>query len=184
MNSLLNLIRERHSIRSYSNRPVERKKIEQCIEAARLAPSACNSQPWKFIVVDDLKLKNEIAKSATAPVLPINQHAFEAPVIVAVVIDQPKLATPAQVVAWLKNRDFPLIDIGIATEHFCLQATELGLGTCIMGWFNEKQVKKLLKIPTSKKVGLLISLGYAPKAYQAKKKPRKEFEEICEYNGY
>ena len=173
---------ERQSVRKYKDSKVERDKIEKCIEAARIAPSACNSQPWKFIVVDDEELRLEVAKATYNQVIAFNKFAKNAPVMVVITLEKPKFV--AQVGKTVKDRDFPLIDIGIAAEHFCLQATELGLGTCMIGWFNEKKVKSLLNIPDKKRIGLMISLGYPVDDYKQRKKIRKEFGDIVAYNEY
>jgi len=84
----------------------------------------------------------------------------------------------------VKKKEWPLIDIGIAAEHFCLQATELGLGTCMIGWFEEDKIKKLLQIPSDKSIGLLISVGYAAEGYPQRTKIRKPVEEIVQFNKY
>jgi nitroreductase len=86
--------------------------------------------------------------------------------------------------AVIKDREFPLIDIGIASEHLCLQAAEEGLGTCMLGWFNEKPIKELLNIPKEKRIGLLITLGYAPEDYRLRQKIRKNPDEVINYNSY
>ena len=80
--------------------------------------------------------------------------------------------------------EYPKIDIGIAATHFCLQATELGLGTCMIGWFDEKKIHKLLNIPEKRKIGLVITLGYPPEDYKLRKKIRKNPDEICGFNSY
>jgi nitroreductase len=97
-------------------------------------------------------------------------------------LEKPKLLT--ELGGRLKKKEFPLMDIGIAAEHFCLQATELGLGTCMLGWFDEAGVKKLLQIPKNKTLALLITLGYPPEDYRLRKKIRKSFEEVVRFNGY
>lgn len=102
--------------------------------------------------------------------------------MVVMVIEKPRLIT--QIGGSIKNREFPLIDIGIAAEHFCLQAAELGLGTCIMGWFSEKRIKQLLNIPKRKRIGLVVSLGYEPEDYKLRKKIRKPLGEIYGFNSY
>jgi len=84
----------------------------------------------------------------------------------------------------IKKRDWSQIDTGIAAEHFCLQAAELGLGTCMLGWFNEKKVKTLLNIPEERFVSLLISLGYPQPNYRMREKTRKPYEEIVGFNSY
>ena len=98
------------------------------------------------------------------------------------VIEKPKMIT--QIGGSVKNREFPLIDIGIAAEHFCLQATELGLSTCMLGWFNEKKIKQLLNIPKNKRIGLVITLGYEPEDYKQREKTRKSVEEMSSFNSY
>ncbi|MCK9401499.1 MAG: nitroreductase family protein [Bacteroidales bacterium] len=180
--SFLALVTKRQSVRKYDNRPVEPEKVKRCLEAARLAPSASNSQPWKFVVVDDPELSKKVAKETFGPLSTFNTFAGQAPVIVAIVIE--KMKTITQIGAYLKDREFPLIDIGIAAEHFCLQATEEGLGTCMVGWFNEEPIKDLLRIPKHKRIGLLITLGYFPENYPLRKKKRKGLEEVVSYNRY
>jgi len=180
--NFLNLVNNRQSVRKYDPRPVEPDKLQRCLEAARLAPSASNSQPWKFIVVDDKELCSKIAKETAGPMASFNTFVRQAPVIIVITIE--KMKTVTQVGAYLKNREFALIDIGIAAEHFCLQAAEEGLGTCMLGWFNEKPIKKLLNIPGKKRIGLLITAGYPPADYTTRSKKRKGFEEILSWNGY
>lgn len=169
--NFLELINQRQSVRKYKDKPVETEKIEQLIEAVHLAPSACNSQPWKLIIVNDPVLKNKVAKATFSKTISFNKFAIEAPVIAVFVIEKAKLI--AQIGGKVKNKEYPQYDIGIASEHFCLQATELGLGTCMIGWFNEKKIKQLLNIPEKRKVGLVITLGYAPEGYKLRKKIRK-----------
>jgi nitroreductase len=176
------LIQQRQSIRKYQDKQVEPEKIDKLVEAFRLAPSASNSQPWKLIIVDEPELKDKVAKATYNKVIPFNRFAVQAPVMVVIVAEPPKVIT--QLGGFIKNKDFPQMDIGIAAEHFCLQAAEMGLGTCMIGWFNEKKVRKLLNIPKRKRIGLLISLGYPPEDYKIRKKIRKSAEEICSYNEY
>ncbi len=180
MNDFLTLANMRESVRRYQDKEVEKEKVEKIIESCRLAPSACNSQPWKFIVVDDPELKDKVAKTSYGPILRFNRFASQAPVIVALVIEKPTWL--AKIGGGVKDKDFPVMDNGIVASYFCLQAAELGLGTCMLGWFDEKKVKELLNIPKSKRVSLLITLGYPAK--ERRKKIRKSVDEICVYNRY
>lgn len=180
--SFFKLVKTRQSVRKYSYNLVEKEKIEKCIETARLAPSACNSQPWTFVVVDDKELAKEVANATFSKAISFNKFALDAPVMVVIVIEKPKVI--AQIGGSIKNREFPLLDIGIAADHFCYQAHELGLGTCMLGWFNEKKVKSLLNIPKKKRVALCISVGYPVDNYHFRKKIRKDTEEMCKYNSY
>ncbi|MCX6137619.1 MAG: nitroreductase family protein [Ignavibacteriales bacterium] len=181
MNTFLSLAAARCSVRSYTDRTVEPKKIEHCLEAARLAPSACNAQPWKFIAVTNPELKNEIAAYTFDPLLSFNRFTHTAPVLIVIVTEKPLIV--AQIGAALKNRDFNLIDVGIAAEHICLAAADEGLGTCMIGWFNERAVKKLLHIPSRKRIGLLITLGYPAEGY-ARPKVRKSKNDVISFNQY
>jgi nitroreductase len=177
-----NLINLRQSVRKYTSRPVEPEKLQLCLEAARLAPSASNSQPWTFIVINSPDLREKVAGETFGPMKSFNKFVPEAPVIVVFVLEKPKLIT--EIGGRIKQKEYPLIDIGIAAEHFCLQAAELGMGTCMLGWFNEKPIKHLLNIPAAKTIGLLITLGYAPDDYRQRKKIRKSFDEVVRYNKY
>ena len=176
------LINRRQSVRKYRDKTVEREKLEQLIEAVHLAPSACNSQPWKLIIVDEPALKNEVAKATFSKAVSFNKFAVEAPVIAVLVIEKAKPI--AQIGGLIKNQEYPEYDIGIAAAHLCLQATELGLGTCMIGWFDEKKIQQLLHIPRKRKIGMLISLGYAPEGYKLRKKIRKPVDAICGFNSY
>ena len=166
------LITKRQSERKYDTRPVESDKIMQCIEAVRMAPSACNAQPWKFIVVDEPELKKHLSSAAAS--MGMNKFVIEAPVIVAIVLEKPNAMS--KIGSVLKGKEYTLIDIGIAVTHFCLQATDLGLGTCIIGWFDEKKVRKLLNIPGKKRIPLLLTVGYSTD--ELRKKQRKELNVI------
>jgi nitroreductase len=176
------LINQRQSVRKYQNKPVEIEKLEKLIEAVHIAPSACNSQPWKLIIVNEPDLKNEVANATISKAISFNKFALEAPVIVVLVMEKAKLV--AQIGGRIKNREYPEYDIGIAAEHFCLQATELGLGTCMIGWFDQKKIQKCLNIPRNRKIGLLITLGYAPEDYKIRKKIRKPLDGIYRFNSY
>ncbi|MFH1118335.1 MAG: nitroreductase family protein [Bacteroidota bacterium] len=176
------LILARQSVRRYTPAPVETVKIMHCLEAARLAPSASNSQPWSFIVVDDALMTREVARATFTDIQLINRFTLLAPAFVVIVIEKARLIT--RLAMQVKKKEWPLIDIGIAAEHFCLQATELGLGTCMIGWFDEKKLKKLLHIPAEKSIGLIISLGYPEEGYKLRIKVRKRLEEITGHNTY
>jgi Nitroreductase len=176
----LDLINSRQSDRKYSDKPVEKEKLERIIEAGRMAPSACNAQPWKFIVVTDPELVLEIADAASAKLIGMNSFVAQAPAILVIVREKPNMSS--KVGATIKNKDYSLIDIGIATENICLQAKAEGIGSCIIGWFDERQVKKLLEIPKSKRVELIITLGYS--LSDQREKRRKPAAETVSYNKY
>ena len=182
MKNFNTLIQQRQSDRKYTTRVVEEEKLMACLEAGRLAPSASNSQPWTFVVVNEQPLLKEMAKAAVGPLKSFNNFVKQAPVVVAVVMEKPKMIT--EVGGRIKKKEYPLIDVGIAAEHICLQAAELGLGSCMLGWFDEEKVKTLLSIPDEKNVSLLITLGYTPEGYKHRKKIRKKFDKVVKFNSY
>ena len=178
----MTLIASRRSVRKYAAKAVEPSLVEKCARAARLAPSASNGQPWRFVIVDDPELKDSVARASFGPGGQFNRFSTQAPIIVAVVVESSTVLN--RIGAALKRRNYPLIDIGIAAEHFCLQAAELGLGTCMIGWFDEGRIRRLLGIPSTKRIGLLISLGYPAEPDSPKPKVRKPLEAILARNRY
>jgi nitroreductase len=180
--NFLELVSKRQSTRAYDvNRPVEQEKLDRCIEAVRLAPSACNAQPWKLVVITEPELKNKVAEAASAKWLGFNHFTKQARVMVVIVREDPNLTSKLGTV--LKDKPYTLMDVGIAAEHFCLQAADEGLGTCILGWFDEPKVKQLLGIPLKKRAELIITVGYPAKT-EIRQKIRKAKEQISSYNRY
>lgn len=178
--NFLELVKNRKSVRDYSSSPVARESIDRCLEAARLAPSACNSQPWYFIVVDDEKLKNMVCEAAFSGLYSMNSFAKKAPALIVVITERPGYV--ARLGGYFRGVQYSLIDIGIACEHLILQAEEEGLGSCWLGWFNEKALKKILDIPRNKKIDIVIGLGY-PEKNEVKDKPRKSLADIRCFNA-
>ncbi|MGM0666534.1 MAG: nitroreductase family protein [Bacteroidota bacterium] len=177
---ILEFIISRQSERGYHDKKVEADKLGRILEAGRMAPSASNSQPWRFIVVDEPGLRREVAKAATAKELGFNKFIDQAPLLLVIVKEKGKVIS--RVGGTIKDKDYSLIDIGIAVQNICLQAYAEGLGTCIVGWFNEKKVKELLDIPASRRAEIIITLGY-PSGKQRPKR-RKEAGEVISYNKY
>ncbi len=176
--TFLELAKKRRSTRKYSAKSVPREIIERCLEAARLAPSACNSQPWSFIVIDNENGRNDLAEAAFSGIYSMNTFAKKAPVLTVVVTEQSTYV--AKVGGYLKGVQYNLIDMGIACEHFCLAAAEESVGTCWLGWFNEMAVKKVLGLPDNKKVDVIISMGY-PENEEPREKIRKTLDQIRRY---
>lgn len=182
MKTFMDLVLTRQSTRKYSSKQVPKESLLKCLEAARMAPSASNSQPWKFIIVDDPELKEAVAKTTYDSVLSFNKFVNQAPVMVVITLEKEKAVT--RIGRAVKKKEWRLMDVGIAAEHFCLQAEELGLGTCMIGWFYEQKAKDLLKIPEDTSIALMLSVGYPPEGYRIRKKSRKPLEEIISYNKY
>jgi len=181
MNSFLELVKLRQSDRAYdATRPVEQEKLDYILEAARLAPSACDAQPWKFVVVNDPVLVKQTASAISAKTIGMNHFVNQAPVQIFIVEEPTNFTASAG--GFVKNKHFPHIDLGIAASHLVLAAQEQGLGSCILGWFDEKKVKALLNIPSSRRVLLVITIGYSTQETRVKK--RKDLTEVVSFNGY
>ena len=174
------LVSSRQSDRGYLNKPVEKAKLLNILECARLAPSACNAQPWHIIVVDDPSRRDQIADATSEKILGMNHFTKQAPVHI-VLVEEPANFT-SSFGSWIKRKHYPLIDIGIISEHICLAAAAEGLGSCMIGWFDEAKVKKICRVPDSKRVQLIITIGYS--AVKTRTKIRMPLDKIVSYNGY
>ena len=173
MSDYLELIARRQSCRSYDpQRPVEPEKLLNCLEAARLAPSARNTQPWYFAAVHSAEKRAELLRCIQDG--GANGFADDAPCLVAV-YEQPR-----DVVGALGNAagkpDFRGIDVGLAVSQFCLEATQQGLSTCIIGWINAEKAKNVLGI--DRHLRLVLALGYAKQEDALRPKKRKAAEEM------
>jgi nitroreductase len=178
--NFLDLVNRRQSVRRYEpNRRIPRETLDRCLEAARLAPSACNSQPWSFVVADDPEKVGALAEAACgrAPYA-MNKFAMDSSALIAVVTEKMKWA--ARLGAQFRGVQYSLVDIGVACEHLVLQAAEEGIGSCWLGWFDERTLKHRLDIPRGKKVDLLICLGYDADG-RLRPKLRRPLDEIRRY---
>ena len=135
-------VQARKSIRAYQDTPVPREKLERILEAGRLAPSARNTEPWHFIAVIDHKKRRRLASGLYA------KFIAEAPLAIVVLGDKKA------------SSDWYAVDASLALENMVLAAVNEGFGTCIVGSFNEEDVKKLLKVPENFEVIALIAVGY------------------------
>ena len=172
------LIASRQSCRKYDTaRPVEREKLVRCVEAARIAPSACNSQPWRFHVVTRPDLCETLRP--TVQRLGMNRFVNDCPAFI--VVTEERAVLKPLIAAHLSEREFSSIDIGIATAHLCLAATAQGLSTCILGWLDAKKVCAVLGLDEKTRVRLVIAVGYAAPDDTLRKKQRKPLEEVARF---
>jgi len=164
-------IRTRRSIRKYLNKPIEQEKLSKILEAARLSPSAANRQPWKFIVVTDPKVKEELRAAYD------RDWFVSAPVIIVA------CALPGE--AWVRSdgEEYWKVDLAIAMQDLILEAWEQELGTCWIGAFREEEVKRILGIPDEVRVVALTPLGY-PAEEKGPVTQRKPLKEIISYNHW
>jgi len=154
----MSIVSQRRSVRKFLDKSVDRRRLLQCIEAARLAPSADNIQPWRFIVLEDPDMKKEFCTRVTGGVYRRTRFIEKAPVIIVLVA---KINFLVHRIGKIVSRtNIQLIDMGIAGEHFVLQAQELGIGTCWINLFNVKKAEKFLGLPGNYRVVSLIAAGY------------------------
>jgi nitroreductase len=169
---LLEEILKRKSVRSYKKRKIEEKLLKEVLEAGRLAPSAANKQPWKFIVI-----KNKATRKKLAVACKNQQFVEEAPVVIVACIASKAYKNMG---GWYNSAT---LDIGITLDHMTLQAAHIDLGTCWIGAFYEEEVKKILNAPDDVRIAALLTLGY-PEDPSAVEKNRKPLSEIVAYEKF
>ncbi len=158
----------RQSCRAYdSTKEVEHEKLAAVLEAARLAPSACNGQPYRLTVCSG-ESAVKVAKAVTG--MGMNKFAHDAPIMI--VISEEDYVKSAALGAKVKGNDYRSIDIGIVAAYLTAEATAQGLGTCILGWFDDKKIRAICSL--DKPVRLVITLGYAKEGTPLREKKRKD----------
>ena len=172
----LEIARNRQSCRSYEeDRPVEQEKLDAILEAARLAPSACNGQPYHITVCRG-ETALEVAKATKGPG-GMNKCAVQAPVLL--VLSEAPYVKSAALGAKVKNNDYRSLDMGIACAHLTAEATAQGLSTCILGWFDDDRVRRLCDLDAP--VRLVITLGYAKEGDPLRNKKRKDMDALVSW---
>ncbi len=169
------ILYQRQSCRAYdSGRAVEKEKLDFILEAGRLSPSACNSQPYHFTVCMN-EYASAVAKASQG--MGLNKFAIDAPVII--VVSEESYSASAALGAKMKKNDYRSIDIGICALSMACAATEVGLSTCILGWFDDEKIRMTCHI--DKPVRLLICVGYAKEADKLREKKRKSIQELITF---
>ena len=168
----LTIAKTRQSCRSYDEtHPVEEEKLQAVLEAVRLAPSACNGQPYHLT-----GCRGETAKAVAAATtgVGLNKFAKQAPILI--VLSEESYVKSAALGAKLKGNDYRSLDIGIAAAYLTAEAAAQGLGTCILGWFDDEKIRKLCDLKSP--VRLVSTLGYAAEGDKLRQKKRKRLEEL------
>ncbi len=179
-------IKWRRSIRKFSPKKIRKEEILRILESARLAPSSSNRQAWHFIVIDEKKIIEEIPKGVPPGTKGIITWIKDAPLVIIGCYQK----ALTHYIAQIFGHENHLLDISIAMSFMALEATELGIGTCFVGWFNESALKKLLNIPRRYRIAMLLALGYPAEPSNEKgiggipARPRKELGEIVSYNFF
>ena len=173
--NFLEIAQARQSCRAYDeSRTVEPEKLTAVLEAARLAPSACNGQPYHFTVC-----RGETAKAVAAGVSGMGMNKFAAQAPVLIVVSEKPYVKSAALGARVKNNDYRSIDIGIAAAYLTAEATAQGLSTCILGWLDDKKIREACSL--DQPVRLVITLGYAREGDPLRPKKRKDLSELVTY---
>ena len=171
----LEIAKARQSCRAYDEtRPVEQEKLDAILEAARLAPSACNGQPYHITVCRGETAKNVALKCRG---LGMNKFAVQAPVMI-VISEKPYVKTAAMG-ARVKNNDYRSIDIGIAAAYLTAEATAQGLSSCILGWFDDTNLRPITGLDAPAR--LVITLGYAAPEDKLRSKVRKDLDQLTNW---
>lgn len=166
------IAQNRQSCRSYDvDRPVEEEKLSGILAAARLAPSACNGQPYHFTVC-----RGETARQVAAATMGMGMNRFAAQAPVLIVISEEPYVKTAAFGAKVKGNDYRSIDIGIAAAYLTADATARGLGTCILGWFDDEKIRRICDLDGA--VRLVITLGYAKEGERLRSKKRRPMNEL------
>ena len=161
------LVKHRQSCRAFDTREIEEEKLSAILESARLAPSACNSQPYHITVC-----KGETCKKVARALTGAGMNAFVHDAPVVLVISEDKYNKSAALGAKIKGVDYRSIDIGILTSHIVCQASDLGVGSCIIGWFDDKKIREICELDTPVKLALV--LGYAKQGDALREKKRRD----------
>ena len=175
-------IEKRRSIRAFKSTPIDQKILDAILEAGRLAPSWANTQTWRFVVVQDEAVKNQLADNACPPESRNNTVLKQAPVVIAVCSELNKAGFRDGKASTNKEGSWFMFDAGIAAENMVLEAQELGIGTLYIGAFDAKKADDVLEVPEGYACVLLLPTGYADEQPEAR--PRKEMSEIVFKNKF
>ena len=169
------IAKNRQSCRSYdASRAVEEEKIIAILESARLAPSACNSQPYHITVCE-----GESARAVAEATMGMGMNKFSKDAPVMIVISEASYSASAALGAKIKKNDYRSIDIGILSAYITAEAAVQGLGTCILGWLDDDKIRKICGLNAP--VRLVITVGYAAEGDPLRKKKRKNLEDLVQY---
>jgi len=174
----------RESCRSYRNTQVSREDLMKICEAGRLTPSACNSQPWKFLVADEPEAKARICDALVVEGgMTAASWREECPAFIAFVEQKANLM-PGAIKYFGNSQHFAQGDVGMASLNMCYQALELGLSTCILGLVDQKKIHAAFSIPEDEFVRVVLAVGYAKEDKPPRPKMRKAFEEVVCFNEW
>ena len=170
------MAKSRQSDRAYEpGRVIEREVLERILEAGRIAPSACNGQPWHFTVVTEPSLLVEVGKATSS--LGMNKFVKDASALV--LITQESTNITSKLGCGIKDKDFPVMDLGIASAYITLAAEDEGIGSCILGWLDDKEIREICGL--EEPVRLVVCVGYPKEGDSLREKKRKSLTELVTF---
>ncbi len=173
--NFLELVNNRQSCRDFNDKPLEKETLEKIVELGRLAPSACNSQPWKMYVVTDEEIRKKVAKTTQDCLM--NKFVDKAKAFI--VLGETPATLKERIISKFSNKHFIKYDIGELIAYLTLGAESMGVSSCIIGWVNEKNLKAVLSMPDDESVSIVIALGYSD--IEKRPKARKDREKIIKF---
>ena len=176
MNDFLDLCLRRQSCRGFAETPIEHEKLVKCVEAGRLAPSACNSQPWRFVVAETPSVVAEVAKCGQQ----LNMNAFLSKAQAFIIVLEDHAVLMPGIRRIMDSQYFAKGDLGAATVQICLEAESQGLGTCIIGMYDREGLCNLLNLPTDTRFAAFIAVG-SPAEDTVRTKSRKPLDDVARF---
>ena len=178
------MLLRRESCRAFSDRPVSRDDLMKLVEAGRLSPSACNAQPWKFIIVDDPEAKKKLCDALVLDNGVTGVPFREQVPAFIIFVEQPAKVMRMVIDHYGDSQRFAQGDIGMAALNMCYQAMDLGLSTCMLGLNNQGKMEEAFGIPHGSEVRLVLAVGYSAKELPPRRKIRKSVEDVCSFNHW
>ncbi len=172
----------RESCRVYSGTPVPREVLTHLVDVARLSPSGCNAQPWRFIVIDEPKAREQVIDALDDDGLTGCPWGDKVPNFIVICEDEAHLRPG--IGEHYGSQHFAQMDIGMAAMALCCEAASIGLGTCMIGTMNQKKLREALGIPAERVVRLIITVGYPARQSAPRRKVRKSLDEVVCYNHW
>ncbi len=173
---LLKLFNNRYSVRKYKEKKVDKNDIRKILEAGRLAPSATNSQPWFLYVINKKSTIMDFSSKVFSGFYKPTMFASKSNFLIA--IKRTKGNRISKIGKIIRDEDYRKFDIGILATHMVLEAESLGIGSCIIGWFDKKKANKYFNISKNENIDLLIAFGYPQENLSSSNKKRKTIEKI------
>ena len=182
--SFMDMVYQRESCRSYQDKPVSRELLTKMVEAGRLAPSGCNAQPWKFLVIDEQEAKKKMCEALVVEGGTTGCPWRDSVPAFIALVEQHANVMPAVLDYYGDSQRFAQGDIGMAAMNMMYEADDLGLATCVLGMSDQSKMEEFFGIPEGHTVRMVLAVGYSAESKEPRKKVRKPLEEVCSFNQW